>query len=356
MRPNACIPDTSAFGRMHHHPVTRSRIAAAIIACLLLAGCASVPPDEKPLTAEEYRASEEWRSAELAGQLDSILREQQQDLREQERRLQSLERQTDRVLARLRQIDARQRVADGRETGSDDEPDDESDDESGDESDSESTDAALDQDVLPQDGPLIFGAHECVAFPEQGLVLRARIDSGANTSALNAWDIQEFERDGESWVRFRMGERRDDEEDQQQENGEEETGDNGEGGNEDEDSAATEILDNVMTLVDESLEDAESESAEEQAEGRDSEQGKDTDIEVEARIERRVVIRQAAGEERRLVVRLPVRIGPLNQQAEFTLTDRAEMDYPVLVGRRLYMDIALIDVGQEYVQRCPVDQ
>lgn len=344
MRSIAYIPSASASGRMRHHPATRSRIAAAIIAYLLLAGCALIPPDEKPLTAEEYRAAEEWRSAELAGQLDSILREQQQDLREQERRLQSLDRRTDRILARLRQIDARQRVGKSQEAGSDDE------------SDSESTDVALDQDVLPQDGPLILGAHECVAFPEQGLVLRARIDSGANTSALNAWDLQEFERDGESWVRFRMGERPGDEEDDQQENGEEETGDNGESGNEDEDSAATDLLENVMTLVDESLENADSGSATEEVETQDSGQGDDTTIQVEARITRRVIIRQAAGDERRVVVRLPVHIGPLNQQAEFTLTDRAEMDYPVLVGRRLYMDIALIDVGQEYVQRCPVDQ
>lgn len=40
-------------------------------------------------------------------------------------------------------------------------------------------------------------------MPLLGLTnLRAKIDTGARTSALHATDIEEFDRDGEHWVRF----------------------------------------------------------------------------------------------------------------------------------------------------------
>ncbi len=50
---------------------------------------------------------------------------------------------------------------------------------------------------------LIIGWQERVDLPLLGLTnLRAKIDTGARTSALHATDIVEFERDGEPWVRF----------------------------------------------------------------------------------------------------------------------------------------------------------
>lgn len=42
-------------------------------------------------------------------------------------------------------------------------------------------------------------------MPEFGVtLLRAKIDTGARTSALHAIDAQPFERDGEAWIAFRL--------------------------------------------------------------------------------------------------------------------------------------------------------
>lgn len=49
----------------------------------------------------------------------------------------------------------------------------------------------------------VIGLREWINLPELGMVgLRAKIDTGASTSALHATDIQPFTRDGEDWVRF----------------------------------------------------------------------------------------------------------------------------------------------------------
>lgn len=49
----------------------------------------------------------------------------------------------------------------------------------------------------------MIGWRERVGFPDLGIpLLRAKIDSGARTSALHAVNIEEFLNDGEIWVRF----------------------------------------------------------------------------------------------------------------------------------------------------------
>lgn len=140
----------------------------------------------------------------------------------------------------------------------------------------------------------LLGRNEWVGFPGIGTYLKARIDSGANTASLSAKEITEFEREGESWVRFKLA-----------------------------------LSDDVVAI--ESVRDKW----------------------IEAEITRRVRIIQASGEESRPVIELLMQLGPIKQNVEFTLNDRSHLTYPVLLGRRFMMDIALIDVSQAYLHERP---
>ena len=52
---------------------------------------------------------------------------------------------------------------------------------------------------------VILGVTEWVAVEDFGLELEGKLDTGAVSSSLSAFDIEPFERDGERWVRFRLG-------------------------------------------------------------------------------------------------------------------------------------------------------
>ncbi len=75
-------------------------------------------------------------------------------------------------------------------------------------------------------------------------------------------------------------------------------------------------------------------------------------VTVEREILRYVRVYQQADPEgtRRPVVTLRVRLGDLNQKVEFTLADRSHLDFEVILGRNFLTDVALVDVGKQYIQ------
>ena len=52
---------------------------------------------------------------------------------------------------------------------------------------------------------IIIGSEEWCSFPSLGVpAIKARVDSGAKTSSMHAFNIQKFRREGESWVSFEV--------------------------------------------------------------------------------------------------------------------------------------------------------
>lgn len=51
---------------------------------------------------------------------------------------------------------------------------------------------------------IVIGRVEWIELPDLKIKLRARIDSGAKTTSLHAEGVEEFQRDGVAWVKFRI--------------------------------------------------------------------------------------------------------------------------------------------------------
>jgi hypothetical protein len=133
---------------------------------------------------------------------------------------------------------------------------------------------------------MVVGGLEAVWFPDLGLELTARIDTGAETASLDAREIQQFERDGKPWVRFT-------------------------------------IL-NPKTDTPETLE--------------------------RRLVRTVGIYQSGAAEAtRRPVVKLGILIGQIEQTAEFSLSDRSHMGYQVMIGRSILKDVMVVDVSRKNI-------
>lgn len=141
----------------------------------------------------------------------------------------------------------------------------------------------------PMKGRRVIGAAELVELLPDGPSLKARVDTGATTSSMDARDIKLFERDGDRWVRFRVVDRG--------------TGD------------SVKLERKVTRVVN--------------------------------------IKRHGADTQERFVVKLRVGMGDWKRSVEFTLTNREKYDFPVLVGRNILGDGMLVDVSAEYVMGEP---
>ncbi|GAA2890336.1 RimK/LysX family protein [Microbacterium esteraromaticum] len=132
------------------------------------------------------------------------------------------------------------------------------------------------------------GWREWVGLPELGIDwLKAKIDTGARTSSLHAFDVVEFERDGEEWVRFTVHPWQD------------------------------------------STDDA---------------------VVHETRVSDRRAVRSSSGHtEHRIVITTPVRLVGRDVDAEVTLTNRDEMGFRMLIGREALRQGFLVDPARSFL-------
>jgi hypothetical protein len=131
----------------------------------------------------------------------------------------------------------------------------------------------------------IVGRSELVDFPDLDLEeINARVDTGAYTSSLHAHHIEPYEKEGESWVRF--------------------------------------------NLLDPS---------------HDEYNDKLFDLPV---YDVRVVKSSNGISERRFIIKTKLELFEQYYDVELSLTDRTEMKYPVLLGRKLLMGRFIVDVSK----------
>lgn len=138
----------------------------------------------------------------------------------------------------------------------------------------------------------IVGWREWVSLPDLGVSwIKAKIDTGARTSAVHAFDAEEFERDGATWIAYSIHpwQRRDD--------------------------------------------DA---------------------VRCESLVLDRRVVRSSSGQaEERPVVRTEITIAGRRVGAELTLSQRDEMGFRMLVGRTTLAQGFLVDVATSYAGKRP---
>ncbi|MFY9714331.1 MAG: ATP-dependent zinc protease [Microbacterium sp.] len=134
----------------------------------------------------------------------------------------------------------------------------------------------------------LTGWREWVSLPDLDVEwLKAKIDTGARTSSLHAFDIHEFERDGDAWVRFQVKPWQD------------------------------------------SQEDA---------------------VVVECPVHDRRAVRSSSGHaQERLVVKLLIRLVDREVLAEVTLSNRDEMGFRMLIGREALRRGYVVDPARSFL-------
>ncbi|TBX70192.1 30S ribosomal protein S6--L-glutamate ligase [Flavobacterium silvisoli] len=140
---------------------------------------------------------------------------------------------------------------------------------------------------MPQN-KIILGSEEWCSFPELGIpAIKARVDSGAKTSALHAINIAPFIKDGENWVKFDINP----------------------------------IQNNLKTV-----------------------------IHCEAKlIDKRIVKSSSGFREQRYVISANLKIGNDAWEIEMTLTNRDSMGFRMLLGREAMSGRILVDPEQKYL-------
>lgn len=135
---------------------------------------------------------------------------------------------------------------------------------------------------------VIVGSEEWCAFPKLGIpAIKARVDSGAKTSALHAVNISPFNKDGENWVKFDINP----------------------------------IQNNTKTV-----------------------------IHCQAPLVDKRIVKSSSGfREQRYVIKTEIQVGDSFWEVEVTLTNRDSMGYRMLLGREAMSGRVLVDPEQKYL-------
>ncbi len=133
-----------------------------------------------------------------------------------------------------------------------------------------------------------IGWREVVTLPDLwARPIPAKIDTGARTSSLHATEIERFERDGHHWLRF---------------------------------------------LLDIGL-------------------GQSEPVACELpRVDHRVIVSSNGEAQDRYIIKTRLRLGAVEFAAEFSLADRSDMKFPILVGRTALRGRFMVDSGRSYLQ------